>query len=146
MVSCKLKNKNMATNPNDIVKIEIEDPPVPQEDPVPRETEEDPEISLTPFEKMVQTMYDRLRSAFNLDPTGEFRGVAVVVTLDRGKTWTIEADSTESQKYGGMEIWSKAYVEAEVTKIKTAFPKNPAGKGNDEQLEQDKKELDNSPV
>ena len=93
-------------------------------DSTPRDSE-DIDNTQTPYERMIQKLLDAVTAAYKLDPTGENRAVAVVVTLDNGKTWQLMSDSTEENKYGGQEIWSKAYVEAEVTKIKTAFMQKP---------------------
>ena len=120
---------NAKVNPDDVVSVRImdDDPPLVVEDPAPGtdSVDVDDNNSLTPFEKMSQKLYDSLRAAYNLDPTGELRAVAVVVSIDNGKTWKIVEDATEDSVYLGQEIWSKSYVEAEVAKTKTAYSKAP---------------------
>lgn len=88
--------------------------------------EEEEEIYYQPskFDKVSQQMLDELRNAFNLDPTGEAYTVVVAVTTSNGKIFNIKADSTEDQRFKDMEIWGKAFVEAEVTKTMTAFSKS----------------------
>lgn len=127
MVNCKMSNVSTnKVNPDDVVKVTIapESVPIAKEDPVARDSV-DVDNSLTPYEKMAQKMLDALRSNYNTDPTGQFLTVAVMVSGDHGKTWNIRADSTEAQSYEGQEIWSAAYVEAEVAKTKTAYSKSP---------------------
>ena len=133
MVSCKVsysgepgpasRSSSTKVNPDDIIDVRIQDDvtPLAVQDPAPARDSEEIDNSLTPFELMAQKMLDSLREAFNLDPTGEHRAVAVMVTIDKGKVWNVMADSTESQDYTGQEVWGKAYVEAEVAKTKTAF-------------------------
>lgn len=118
MVNCKLSSPNAKVNPDDVVSVQIIDDPAPARDSV------DVDNSLTPFEKMSQKLFDALRDAYNLDPTGELRGVAVCVTQDNGKIWQIVADSTEDSRYSPQEVWTKSYVEAEVAKTKTAYAKS----------------------
>lgn len=126
MVSCKLSNvRSTKVNPDDVVNVRIiDDETFTKEaeaaDPTARDSV-DVDNSLTPFEHMAQKMLDALREAYNLDPTGEFRGVAVMVTVDKGKIWNVMADSTEAQVYTGQEVWTKAYVEAEIAKTQTAY-------------------------
>ena len=133
MVSCKVSSTN-PVNPNDIVSITIEeDPPVTLsvQDPAPARDSVDIDNSLTPFEKAAQSLYDELRKAYNLDPTGNLRCVAVVVSEDQGKTWHVKADSTETQTYKDQEQWSKVYVESEVAKTNEAYRKsNPSSKAS----------------
>lgn len=118
---------NAKVNPDDVVSVQIidNDPPLVVEDPAPGTDSVDVDNSLTPFEKMSQKLFDALRDAYNLDPTGELRGVAVCVTQDNGKIWEIVADSTEDSRYSPQEVWTKSYVEAEVAKTKTAYSKAP---------------------
>ena len=133
MVSCKLSNVNTTkVNPDDVVDVRIvdeEESRTREADPTARDSV-DVDNSLTPFERMAQKMLDALREAYNLDPTGESRGVAVMVTVDKGKIWNVMADSTDGQSYTGQEVWGKAYVEAEVAKTKTAYPSTKATKAS----------------
>jgi len=109
-------------NPDHIIDVRIVDDPkvynIP--DTTPNDSV-DVDNSLTAFEKVAQSLYDELRKAYNLDPSGKLRAVAVVVTEDLGKTWIVKADSTEAQTYKDQEQWSKVYVESEVAKTKAAY-------------------------
>ena len=118
-------------NPNDIISVKILenddklDAVVVDDDgsnSIPRESvDNNVDRFLTPFELAAQTLYDELRKAYNLDPSGKLRAVAVLVTEDLGKTWIVKADSTEAQTYKDQEQWSKVYVESEVAKTKAAY-------------------------
>jgi len=134
-MSTAAKSPNSKVSPADIIDVRIveeqEDgePPLVAEYPAPaRDSLVDDydydttnNTSLTPFEHAAQSLYDELRKAYNLDPTGKMRAVAVVVTEDQGKTWVVKADSTEGQIYRDKEQWSKVYVESEVVKTKEAY-------------------------
>lgn len=123
MVSCKMSSSINKVNPNDVVSVTIVDEPVPEvaEYPAPARDSVVDNNSLTPFEKASQRLYDELRAAYNLDPTGQLRAVAVVVSEDGGKTWVVKADSTEVQQFKDQEQWSKVYVESEVVKTQAAY-------------------------
>jgi CHASE3 domain sensor protein len=134
MVSCKMSSSSSSTNkvsPDDIIDVRIieDDPPllsqqVAEYPAAARDSvddDDDDTNSLTPFERANQSLYDELRKAYNLDPTGKLRAVAVVVSDDMGKTWVVKADSTETQQYKDQEQWSKVYVESEVAKTKVAY-------------------------
>ena len=116
-------------NPNDIISVKILENDdkldavvVDDSNSIPRESvDNNVDRFLTPFELAAQTLYDELRKAYNLDPSGKLRAVAVVVTEDLGKTWIVKADSTEAQTYKDQEQWSKVYVESEVAKTKAAY-------------------------
>ena len=123
------QSPNSKVNPGDIIDVRIveeeeENPVLVAEFPAPaRDSLVDvgTNTSLTPFEQAAQSLYDELRKAYNLDPTGKMRTVAVVVSDDMGKTWVVKADSTETQVYKDQEQWSKVYVESEVVKTKQAY-------------------------
>lgn len=95
-------------NSDDVIDVRIvdddEDIPLAVQDPAPARDSvgsDSDNSSLTPFERCAQKMLDALREAYNLDPTGQFRGVAVMVTTDKGKIWNVTADSTETGTYTG---------------------------------------------
>jgi len=128
------QSPNSKVNPGDIIDVRIveeeeekKNPPLVAEFPAPaRDSLVDVDTvvdntSLTPFEQAAQSLYDELRKAYNLDPTGKMRTVAVVVSDDMGKTWVVKADSTETHVYKDQEQWSKVYVESEVAKTKAAY-------------------------
>lgn len=132
------QSPNSKVNPGDIIDVRIvekeeeeETPPLVAEFPAPaRDSVDDDDDDadgdftnrpLTTFEQAAQSLYDELRKAYNLDPTGKMRTVAVVVSDDMGKTWVVKADSTETQVYKDQEQWSKVYVESEVAKTKAAY-------------------------
>ena len=83
--------------------------------------EEPTREELPKYLQVLQVVEDAIRDGITLDPSGENRAVVVAVTTTNGKIFEIVADSTDSQVFKGQEIWGKAYVEAEVTKVRTAF-------------------------
>ena len=88
------QSPNSKVNPGDIIDVRIveeeekKNPPLVAEFPAPaRDSLVDVDTvvdntSLTPFEQAAQSLYDELRKAYNLDPTGKMRTVAVVVSDD----------------------------------------------------------------
>ena len=73
------------------------------------------------YDQIVQILEDALLEAYKLDPTGEGRAVVIGVTTTNGKIIEIVADSTDDQRFKGWEVWSRIFVEAEITKVKTAY-------------------------
>src|SRR5687768_11063348 len=83
------------------------DPPLEEEQPI-----EPPK-----FDRLLQTLEDAVQQCLKLDPSGESRSVVIAVTTSQGKEFEVIADSTDDQRFKGWTIWSKIYVEAEVTKV-----------------------------
>src|SRR5688500_8056345 len=83
------------------------DPPMEEEQPL-----EPPK-----FDRLLQTLEDAVQQCLKLDPSGENRSVVIAVTTSKGKEFEVIADSTDDQRFKGWTIWSKIYVEAEVTKV-----------------------------
>ena len=80
----------------------------------------------TKFERMAQKMQECLVQQNKLDPSGQQRTYAIVATTTQGKIWHILADSTGDDQFKDWEIWSRIFVESEITKVKTAFEKSAA--------------------
>jgi hypothetical protein len=75
------------------------------------------------FERIAQSLQEALRQQHNLDPSGEQRTVAVIVTTTQGKTWDIIADSTEDSHFSDLKVYSKMAVDEELARASNEVQK-----------------------
>jgi len=116
MPDSQLPNSDTVSSTEDeITNLPMEEDPEPQEP-----TREE----LPKYLRILQVLEDVVRDGINLDPTGESRAIVVAVTTTNGKIYEIIADSTDDQRFKGEQIWSKIYVEAEVTKVTAPVANN----------------------
>jgi hypothetical protein len=76
------------------------------------------EFKPSKISRLMQFVTDAVRRHYNMDPTGNDYVLIVATSADKGQSFRVVADSTESQQFLNEDVWAKKMVEKEIMSMK----------------------------